>query len=136
MRTYYIFKIKKHYANLTNTKPYHIYKTIEDMYYLSSKELLSPNNLFLQMYDRFNDNILNNIIYDEYKDLYTYTKYNNIHQINDYFTNEQTKMIINKSYILIKTTKQIPSFFNILSKRKDIFVCDFLNKDYFWLANI
>ena len=134
MRTYYIFKIKKHYANLANSKPYHIYKTIEDMYYLSSKELLSPSNLFLQMYDRFNDNILNNIIYDEYKDLYTYTKYNNIHQINDYFNNEQTKMIINKSYILIKTTKQI--FFKILYKRKDIFVCDFLNKDYFWLANI
>jgi biotin-(acetyl-CoA carboxylase) ligase len=68
MRTYFIFKIKKHYANLTKNKPYYIYKTIEDMYYLNQKELLGPNNLFLQIHEKFNTEILNSIIYDKYKE--------------------------------------------------------------------
>lgn len=136
MRTYFIFKIKNHYANLTKERPYQIYKTIEDMYYLSEKELLSPKNLFIQIHDKFNASKLNDIIYDTYKDLYSYTKYQNIHKINDYYNNEKTKMIINTSYIIIKTTKEIPTFFQNLLKRKNIFVCDFINKDYFWLSSI
>lgn len=136
MRTYFIFKIKKHYANLTKNKPYYIYKTIEDMYYLNQKELLGPNNLFLQIHEKFNTEILNSIIYDKYKEQYTYTKYQNIHRINDYYKEEQTKMIINSRYIVIKTTKEIPTFFEIISKKSNLFICDFLNKDYFWLSNI
>lgn len=136
MRTYFIFKIKKHYATLTKNKPYQIYKTIEDMYYLNQKDLLSPSNIFLQIHDKFNTEILNSIIYNTYKDSYTYSKYKNIHQINDYFKEEQTKMIINNSYIVIKTTKEIPTFFEIISKNNNLFICDFINKDYFWISNI
>lgn len=136
MRTYFVFKIKKHYANLTKNRPYQIYKTIEDLYHIPEKELLNPNNLFLQIHEKFNTNNLNNLIYDTYKDTYTYTKYQNTHKIIDYFSNEKTKMIINNSFIIIKTTKEIPTFFKILSKRKNIFICDFINKDYFWLSNI
>ena len=136
MRTYFIFKIKRHYANFTKNKPYYIYITIEDMYYLKQKELLGPNNLFLQIHEKFNTEILNSIIYDKYKDQYTYTKYQNIHRINDYYKEEQTKMIINSRYIVIKTTKEIPTFFEIISKKNNLFICDFLNKDYFWLSNI
>ena len=51
-------------------------------------------------------------------------------------TNKPVKMIISNSYIVIKSTKEIPTFFKILSKRKNIFICDFINKDYFWLSNI
>ena len=136
MRTYFIFKIKKHYAELTKNKPYQIYKTIEDMYYLNQKDLLSPNNLFLQMHEKFNAEILNSIIYNTYKDSYTYTKYQNIHKINDYFKEEKTKMIITNSYIVIKTTKEIPTFFEIISKNSNLFICDFQSKDYFWISNI
>jgi hypothetical protein len=106
------------------------------MYYLNQKELLGPNNLFLQIHEKFNTEILNSIIYDKYKDQYTYTKYQNIHRINDYYKEEQTKMIINSRYIVIKTTKEIPTFFEIISKKNNLFICDFLNKDYFWLSNI
>lgn len=136
MRTYFIFKIKKHYADLTKERPYQIYKTIEDMYYLPEKELLGPQNLFIQMHERFNTNKLNDIIYNNYKDLYSYTKYQNTHKIIDYYNNEKTRMIINNSYIVIKSTKEIPTFFKNLNKRKNLFVCDFINKDYFWLSNI
>ena len=115
---------------------YYGYKTIEDMYYLNQKELLSPNNLFLQIHEKFNTEILNSIIYDKYKEQYTYTKYQNIHRINDYYKEEQTKMIINPRYIVIKTTKEVPTFFEIISKKSNLFICDFLNKDYFWLSNI
>ena len=101
MRTYFIFKIKKHYATLTKNKPYQVYKAIEDMYYLNQKDLLSPENIFLQMHDKFNTEILNNKIYNTYKDTYTYTKYQNTHKINDYFKDEETKLIINQRAPLI-----------------------------------
>lgn len=136
MRTYFVFKIKKHYASLAKNRPYQIYKTIEDLYYLTSKELLNSNNIFLQIHDKFNTENLNNLVYNTFKDTYSYTKYQNTHRIIDYFKDEKTKMIINQSYIMIKTTKEIPTFFKILSKRKNIFICDFINKDYFWLSNI
>ena len=136
MRTYFVFKIKKHYARLTKNRPYYIYKTIEDLYNIPKKELLSSNNLFLQIHDKFNTDILNNVVFNTYKDTYAYTKYQNTHKIIDYFSNEKTKMIISNSYIVIKSTKEIPTFFKILSKRKNIFICDFINKDYFWLSNI
>ena len=136
MRTYFIFKIKKHYANLTKERPYQIYKTIEDMYYLPEKELLGPKNLFIQMYEKFNTEKLNDIIYNSYKDLYSYTKYHNTHKIIYYYNNEKTRMIINSSYIVIKSTKETPTFFKNLNKRNNLFVCDFINKDYFWLSSI
>ena len=32
MRTFYIFKIKKHFAILTRNNPYSLFKTIEEIY--------------------------------------------------------------------------------------------------------
>ena len=37
--------------------------------------------------------------------------------INSLTKEEQTKMIINSRYIVIKTTKEIPTFFEIISKK-------------------
>lgn len=136
IRTYYIFKIKKHYATIAEQKPYTIYKTIEDLYFLSKEDIENKHNLFYQIFSKFDSNNLNNQIYNKYKDIYTYTKFQNIHQINDYFKSEKTKLIVNKRYLVIRTTKQIPTFFEDLHDKKNIFICDFNNKDYFWLNSI
>ena len=136
IRTYYIFKIKKHYAQIAEQKPYTIYKTIEDLYFLTKTELEKKNNNFIQMFSKFDYINLNNKINNKYKDIYTYTKFQNIHRINDYFNSERTKLIINPRYLVIRTTKQIPTFFEDLNEKNNIFICDFINKDYFWLNSI
>lgn len=136
MRIFYMFKIKKQYANLTKKHPYNLYKTIEQIYQLKTEELNFAINIFDQISDTFNKDIINHIIYENYKEQETYSNYLNTHIINDYFTNEQTKLIVNKSYMLLKSTKQIPLFLKEIQFKDNIFICDFNNKDYFWLEQI
>lgn len=136
MRIFYMFKIKKQYANLTKKHPYNLYKTIEQIYQLKPEELNFAINIFDQISDTFNKDIINRVIYENYKEQDTYTNYLNTHIINDYFTNEQTKLIVNKSYMLLKSTKQIPLFLKEIQFKDNIFICDFNNKDYFWLEQI
>ena len=43
----------------------------------------------------------------------------------------------NNPYCLkIKSNKNITKFFKVLEKEENIFVCDFKNKDYFWLNKV
>ena len=131
-----MFKIKKQYANLTKKHPNNLYKTNEQNYQLKPEELNFAINIFDQISDTFNKDIINRVIYENYKEQDTYTNYLNTHIINDYFTNEQTKLIVNKSYMLLKSTKQIPLFLKEIQFKDNIFICDFNNKDYFWLEQI
>lgn len=135
MRTFYIFKIKKHFTYLTKNSPYHLYKTIENFYYVKPRQIPFLTNAFDNLKDKINDKILNETIYEEYKDKYTYTKYKNTHMLNDYYTKEKTRMVVDKNFILITTTKEIPTFLKVIPK-KNLFVCDFENKEYFWLEEL
>ncbi len=136
MRTFYLFKIKKSYSELTKNTPYNLYKAIENVYYLKKEDLSYFNNFFLQIRDTFNKEYLDNNIFEYYKNKYSYTKVNNIHMINDYYTDEKSKLIINSSYLYIKSTKNMPTFLRAITKKESIFVCDFDNKDYFWLEEL
>ena len=55
--------------------------------------------------------------------------------INNYYKNEESKLTINKAYLLLETNMIKSAFFNDL-KNKNLFVCDFENKDYFWLDSL
>ena len=131
MRTFYLFKIKKTYYNLTKNNPYNLFKALESIYYSNNYEITYSINFFNQIKENFNKDHLNNQIYETYKDNYSYTKCNNIHLINDYCKKE-----INKTYLLIKSTKQIPAFLKNIPYEENIFVCDFKSKDYFWLNEL
>ena len=136
MRTFYIFKIKKPYAILTKNNPYNLFKTIENIYYLKPNELKIGKNIFNQLRDTLNKDNVNNNIYEYYKNRYDYTKFNNTHTIIDYYTKEKTKLIVNKTFMVIKSTKQIPTFLKSITNMDNMFVCDFVNKDYFWLDKL
>ena len=137
MRTFYIFKIKKHFAILTKHNPYNLYKVIEKVYYYNDDELRKNTNVFEYLKDTIDKDVLGDKIYYSYKDKSYYTKFLNTHMINDYFTNEKTKMIINKKYMVIKSNEEVPLFFKDIKKNeKNMFVCDFVNKDYFWLEEL
>lgn len=133
MRTFYLFKIKPTYSNLTKDNPYNLYKAIEGIYHLKQEELLTAYNFFNQIRDNFNKEYLDNNIFEYYKNKYTYTKVNNTHIINDYYSDEKSRLIINKTYLVIKTSLEYSSFLKAITKKKNIFVCDFDNIDYFWL---
>ena len=137
MRTFYIFKIKKHFAILTKNNPYTLYKTIEDIYKLKENELEKNKNLFNHIKDTFNKDVLNTNIYNSYKNKYTYTRFKDIHTINNYYTKERSRLTVNKTYLLLRSTEEVPSFLKTLSASKqNMFVCDFENKDYFWIEDL
>lgn len=136
MRTYYVFKIKKPYFTLTKNSPYNLYKVLEDIYYLNSDQIKIAYNFFSQIREYFDKEQLDNALYEHYKNKDNYSKIKNTHMIYDYFSNERTKLIINKSYLYLKSTKDIPTFLKSLSQKENLFVCDFINKDYFWLEQI
>lgn len=136
MRTFYLFKIKNNYSILTKDNPYNLYKAIENIYYLKKEELNTGYNFFNQIRDTFNKEYLDNNIFEYYKNRYTYTKVRDAHMINDYYSNEKSKLIINRSFMFINTTKQIPTFLKAITKKENIFVCDFENIDYFWLEEL
>lgn len=137
MRTFYIFLIKKHFKILNIHNPYNLYKELETISKSTKYNIDANMNKFNQLKQDINKELLNNNTYSYYKNKITYTKTNNIHSINNFFTKENTKLIINKTYIVIKTNKPNPSFIEYLKNiNNNFFVCDFDNKDYFWLSKI
>ena len=75
-------------------------------------------------------------LFKQYKDNYFYTKYRNTHQIYDVYRHEKTKLVVKKTYLEIESSLPRPSFLKELRNEKNLFFCDFENKDYFWLENI
>ena len=136
MRKYYLFKINNIFYNLTKNNPYNLYKAIETIYHIKEHDLPYFYNYFNVIRDTFNKEYLNNNIYEYYKNRHSYTKVNNTHMIYDYYTKEESKLIINTNYLLIKSTKQIPTFLKAITRKEKIFVIDFDNIDYFWLEEL
>ena len=69
-------------------------------------------------------------------DNYNYTCYRSTHIINDFYKNETTKLAIKNSHMAINTNMVYPKFFNEIKNLKNIFICDFVNGDYFYLKKI
>lgn len=136
MRTFYLFKINKEFCNLTKNCPLNLFKSLEEIYYTDKTNVDMAYNIFEQIIEPFKDNVLNKNLFDNYQENVNYTKFNNVHMINDFYSDEQSKLIINKSFMLLKTNVTNPDFLKRLVNEKNIFVCDFMNKDYFWLESI
>lgn len=137
LRTFYVFKVKKHFAILLKNNPYNLYKTMEKLYALKKDELPKKIYIFDDLVANFDKDIINNWIYDDYKEKDNYVCFKETHMINDYYTKEKSKLIVNNNYLLMISTKEVPIFFEELKKMDgNLFVCDFKNKDYFWLSSL
>ena len=115
MRTFYIFKINNEFTALTRNCPYNLFKSMEKIYYTDKKNLNVAYNVYEQIVLPFKKDKIN---------------------VDIFYNDEQTKLIVNSSHMILKTTVMAPSFFNILRNYSNIFVCDFENKDYFWLESV
>ena len=133
MRTFYIFKIKEEYATLTKHNPYHLFKMLSYIYNMDRQEIDRGADLFYQLAERLDNKEMDIKLFKKYQDNYFYTKFKNIHQVNNIYKKEESKLIVNKHFLQLKSTIIRPVFLQDLAEYKNIFLCDFENKDYFWL---
>ncbi len=136
MRQFFIFKIKEEFAILTKKNPHHLYRTLEQIYYVDKNDLELGIDLFERIIEKLNPKQIDVALFKKYKENYFYTKYRNVHQICDVYRSEQTKLIVNKTYLELESSVPRPTFLKELEKENNLFFCDFENKDYFWLEKI
>lgn len=136
MRIYYIFKINEDMLNITKRDPEKLYETLESIYMLDEKNLSLGLDLYKKLTKKIRREDVNLLLKDIYRDNINYNNYSNVHTYNDYLRGEESKIFINNSYIKIKTNVNYPIFLNDIKNIKNIFVCDFINLDYFWLKEI
>ena len=134
MRTYYIFRINKYFAYIYKKWPYKMYKIIEELYYTKDYNMLTCYKYYQKFAIPFNKLSLNEYIYNLNKKNLDYNRDNNIHTI---YNDKYNKLQINSSCMILKTNDIYSVFLNDLNLHLDnIFICDFKNKDYFWLDSL
>lgn len=131
MRKYYLFIIKDEYYNKYRYSPYLLYKALYYLYKMNKYDL--ENGLYL--YNKFCNIISKNVILNYIKNKFEYTNYSKkIIRLNSIL--EKTYIQVNYSSIIILTNVNSPYIFKILNiYNKKIFVCDFNNRDYFFLKD-
>ena len=134
MRTYYIFNVNRYFTYLYKNKPFKMYKIFEEMYYTRNYDSIRTYHVLEEIASPFDKVMLNEYMYYEYKLKYGYKREDNIHTLN---TSEKTTLRINNYNIKIQTDNNYTEFFKYLNNyNSNLFVCDFENKDYFWLSKL
>ena len=137
MRMYYVFNLKSDIKKLYYDKPASLYKILENIYYMHQEDVNYGFAIFKQITNKNKVLELSNEIFIKlHKDL-VYTKLDNEHIINDLYHDEVSILKIKNSHLLIETNKGISSFFEILNNiNNNYFVCDFKEKDFFFMDRI
>ena len=96
------------------------------------------NKYFAYVYKKFaiefNKLAINEYIYKINKTNKNYHRDNNIHILNN---DKYNKLTVNSTCIILKTNDIYSVFLNDLNSYLDnVFICDFKNKDYFWLETV
>lgn len=134
MRTFYIFKINKEFKTLTKNKPYNLYLALNDIYKMDKRNISIASHIYYKICDTNDIKRLSLKLFNYLKDSDYYTKFNNNHLINNFYTNESSKLTVKRSHLKLKSTINRPYFFKILKLVPNLFVVDFVYKDYFWLS--
>ncbi len=137
MRLYYVFNIKNEIKDLYKDKPASLYRILENIYFMHEEDINYGFSIFKELTNQNKVMELNNDIYIKlHKDL-VYSKIDNEHIINDLYHDEVSILKIKKSHMKIESNKSMSSFFKILLDISDnYFVCDFKDKDFFFISEI
>lgn len=136
MRVYYIFLIKKSVYDITKNNPEKLYKTLENIYLLDKEDMYLGYKMFDKICKCLPKNNFNKLVRDTNIENLCYSNIKNTHIINDFLNNEVTKMIIKNSHIVVKSNSIYPTLFNSIKSIPNLFVCDFVNMDYFYLKKV
>lgn len=134
MRTYHIFKINSDISKLYYNRGYYLYKMFEEIFLSSIGDLDKNINIYKKLVSSYNVKKINSILYRNNLNEHNYNKELNKHKICK--TTEKSKLLIHNSFIKIKSNINFPMFLKDLKKEKNLFVCDFINRDYFWLDKL
>lgn len=124
LREYNLFVVRNEYVDFYKNKPEELY---EILYKLGN---LKYNfnygiTLYEQLCNKINIETLRSYLNDKY----------NLNNQRNFYIN---KMFIELKYsrVVIKSKYNYPRILKSLNcYNRNIFVCDFINKDYFWLSN-
>ncbi len=130
MRTFYIFKINKKFIAVARNMPENIYTLLNSIYTYKSKDIVVAFDLFNEICLPINMEFFNKYIYDKLKNDEDYTKFINTHMYHNYFSGEESKLIIYKSHMRIKSNEENNVFLCNLKEITDLFVCDFIHNHY------
>lgn len=133
MRTFYIFKIKKELTILTKETPYNLYRTIENLYYQDNDTMGVSFKIYNDLFDLFDKDYINKRIDNLFKSNRYYSSEADIHKITNKYRPENSTLKVYKSHILLKSDVINPTLLVNYLMTDNLFVCDFKNKDYFWL---
>ena len=136
MRIYYIFSIKEDIYEITRNDPQKLYEALENVHVTSSSNLPLSLKTYEKLINPLDKRNLDLLIKSINEDNMNYMCFNNTHLINDFYTSENTKLILNNTYMKLKSNASFPSFFKDMKKIPFLFVCDFVNMDYFYLNEI
>lgn len=136
MRTFYIFKINNDYYKLTKNMPYNLYKALLNIKLGTKENITYLKNEYNSLVDKYNKRELNKYIYGKMSKLDGYNFFNSVHTFNSYYTNEASKLIVNNSYMILKTNTITPYFLDYLEDIPNLFLIDFEKGDYFYLSNL
>ncbi len=137
MRTYYAFIIKDSLIHFYSKKPYSLYRILEQIYNLKSNDVVLGYRLLEQVTTPFGLRKTNQFIYNRYYNELSYSKSELGHIIKNLYSEEITLLKVFNSHVRIKSNINYSSFFDsIKNYNKNIFICDFENRDYFWIDKI
>ena len=136
MRTFYIFKINNDYYKITKNMPYNLYKALLNIKLGTKENITYLKNEYNCIVDKYNKRELNKYIYGKMSKLDGYNLFNSVHTFNSYYTNEASKLIVNNSYMILKTNTITPYFLDYLEDIPNLFLIDFEKGDYFYLSNL
>ena len=140
MRTFHIFNVNNSVALLTRTDAYPLFHSFLKIKNLSNSDLSLGINLYEQIASQIDKKKYTRNIYKQYKktNLHSmfYTRFQNNHTYINKYRDEKSYLKVKNAYIRIDTNRQYPEFFKYLKKNHNLFVCDFENKDYFWLNEL
>lgn len=136
MRTFYIFNISSNFYRLMKNNPYHLFRAMEDIHSFDKSDANIAYDLFEQIIAPFNKKKVNDALFNEFKDNDFYSMFHNVHRINNQYIPEESMLIVNSTFLLLESNVLKPTFFSDLKNYHHLFVCDFKNKDYFWLNEL
>ena len=129
--------MRKEFKNLYSSNPGNLYNILKRLYSMKKEQLSLGFNLFSQLVEKNNKTELNKNIFIKYHKDLVYSKNGNEHIINNLYKDEVSILTVKSAYILVTVNKNYSSFFSVISEFGDeYFVCDFNNKDYFWINDI
>lgn len=135
MRKYYVFNVNKELTTLTKDSPYMLYKSFESIYKANKKDLVLAQKLYDGLANRINQKNINDKIYADNKNNHFYYVVNNSHHYYNKYKSYEEIVTVKNTFLSVESSADKLILLKSL-KNYNLFVCDFENKDYFWLDEV